>query len=649
DRNSVWGQVSLANVTDPTLNLTTLALGSSLNPSTYGNSVTFTATLQTNGVTATAATGSVVFYDGATALFTNSAISLGAATCTNSTLSVNTHFITAVYSGDTHYASSTNSPALSQAVNVASAATTTTVLASSLNPSTNGNSVTFTATVQTNGVTAAAATGTVTFLDGATTLGTGTVSGGVAGYTSSTLTAGSHSITAVYGGDSNYATSTSSVVSQVVNASTTAALISSLNPSGYGNSVTFTATVQTNGATAPAATGTVTFLDGATALGTGTALSGGISTYATAALAVGSHSITAVYSGDSLYVASTSSALSQVVNAYSPGTLIAYEGFDTGTAGTTVLDGYAGSVTNGWASLSNWKAQFGNAFTNTLQTGLNYPGLQTGGNGGAIISGYNGVMQRNLAANTPTNNGDVFVSFLVVNPGAGHNASIWLRGNSSYEIWAGIDGGNLHIYNNASGWSGTAAAAAGTNLLVLQISTNGTLRFYDNPTALGGAAPATSTAALTVTGGPTNGFNNVGVRGDSGNPSPGAGTKIDELRVGTTWASVTPAAVVAATTTTTVASSLNPSTFGNAVTFTVTVQTNGVTATGVTGSVIIYDGATALYTNNSISSGVVTYATSVLSIGSHSIMAAYSGDNNYSTSSSSVLNQTVNQANPVVT
>jgi hypothetical protein len=132
---------------------------------------------------------------------------------------------------------------------------TTTTLTSSLNPSTYQTSVTFTATLSPS-----AATGTVTFKDGATTLGTGTLSSGKATLGVTTLTAGSHSITASYGGDSNYNTSTSSALTQTVNkASATTTLTSSLNPSTYQTSVTFTATLSPT-----AATGTVTFKDGST-------------------------------------------------------------------------------------------------------------------------------------------------------------------------------------------------------------------------------------------------------------------------------------------------------------------------------------------------------------------------------------------------
>ena len=91
-------------------------------------------------------------------------------------------------------------------------------------------------------------------------------------------------------------------------ATTTTALTSDLNPSLFGQSVTFTATVTGGGAT-----GTVTFNDDATTLGTGN-LSGGTATFATSSLAVGTHTITAVYGGDGSFAGSTSPALTQTVN-----------------------------------------------------------------------------------------------------------------------------------------------------------------------------------------------------------------------------------------------------------------------------------------------------------------------------------------------
>src|SRR2546430_8399150 len=109
-------------------------------------------------------------------------------------------------------------------------------------------------------------TGTVTFQDGASALGTGTLSGGTATFITSGLTAGTHSITAIYSGDANFAGSTSPALMQTVNkAANSTSVASSNNPSNFGTAVTFTAT--TSSATGTP-TGTVTFKDGATVLGT---------------------------------------------------------------------------------------------------------------------------------------------------------------------------------------------------------------------------------------------------------------------------------------------------------------------------------------------------------------------------------------------
>jgi uncharacterized repeat protein (TIGR01451 family) len=192
------------------------------------------------------------------------------------------------------------------ATNTISLTTSSTSLMSSPNPSLAGQSVTFTATVS-----GSTPTGIVTFKDGATALGTGTLNGsGVATFATAALTSGSHAFTAAYGGDASNASSTSSVLTQTVGqVATTASVTSSVNPSAPGQPVTFTATVASTGGTP---TGTVTFSDSGADIGTGP-LAGGIATLTTATLAAGSHSITVRYAGATGFAASTSSALTQTV------------------------------------------------------------------------------------------------------------------------------------------------------------------------------------------------------------------------------------------------------------------------------------------------------------------------------------------------
>ncbi len=183
-----------------------VTITSSLNPSTYGSTVTFTAQ-----VTPSAAMGTVTFMDGTTTLGTGT-LSGGTATYTTSALAVGTHSITAVYAGNSTYDGSTSSPPLTQTVNKVD---TSVMLTSNLNPSTYGSVVTFVATV-----TPSFATGTVTFMNGTTVLGTGTIHDTTADYTTdstSSLAVGSQSITAQYNGDTNCNSSTSSPLTQTVN------------------------------------------------------------------------------------------------------------------------------------------------------------------------------------------------------------------------------------------------------------------------------------------------------------------------------------------------------------------------------------------------------------------------------------------------
>ncbi len=294
---------------------------SSLNPSALGQAVTFTATV-TSSATGTP-TGTVTFQDGASALGTGT-LSGGTATFTTSGLTAGTRSITAIYGGDANFAGST-SPVLTQTVNKAASSTS---VVSSNSPSNRGAAVTFTASV-TSPVTGTP-TGTVTFQDGASALGTGTLSGGTATFTTSGLTAGTHSITAIYGGDANFAGSTSPVLTQTVNkAASSTSVASSNNPSISGTAVTFTATVTSSATGTP--TGTVTFQDGASALGTGT-LSGGTATFTTSGLTAGTHSITAIYGGDANFAGSTSPVLTQTVADFS---LSASPTAASATAGST--------------------------------------------------------------------------------------------------------------------------------------------------------------------------------------------------------------------------------------------------------------------------------------------------------------------------
>ncbi len=283
---------------------TTTTLNSSVNPAPYGQTVTWTATVSGG----TNAGGTVSFMDGTITLGT-ATLTGGVAIFNSSSLTVGTHGITAVYSGDAGNAASASAE-LTQTINTVP---TTMTLVASANPTGFGDNVTLTATV-----VGRSPSGTVTFKEGGTALGTGTLSAGTAGLTLATLSVATHNITAEYGGDTNSA-GTSAVLALVVQgkASTTTTLGSSLNPAPYGQTITWTATV--SGGNNPS--GTVTFMDGPTTLGAVT-LSGGAASFNTRSLAAGTHGIAAIYSGDTGNATSTSAVLSQAVNVADTGTTL---------------------------------------------------------------------------------------------------------------------------------------------------------------------------------------------------------------------------------------------------------------------------------------------------------------------------------------
>jgi hypothetical protein len=271
----------------------TTVVTSSQNPQTLGQNVTFTATVSSGGVQPT---GSVAFADGPTPLG-SVGLSGGIAQKSTSALSTGSHTITATYSGDTNNTVSTGS--LAQSIGTGVSATVLTLSRSSAAPS---QQVTLTATV-----TGASPTLSVTFKDGATPIGSAGISGGTAQLTTS-FSAGSHALTATYGGDANNTTSTSSskTLSVAIVASSTS-LTASPNTVVAGSGVTFHASVTSSAGSPPS--GSINFLDGGSSIGSPSLDSNGNASFTTSSLAAGSHTLTASYGGNSQNASSVSLAL----------------------------------------------------------------------------------------------------------------------------------------------------------------------------------------------------------------------------------------------------------------------------------------------------------------------------------------------------
>jgi len=570
---------------------TTTTVASNLNPATFGQAVVLTATVQPSAGGTT--TGTVTFLDGTT--------SLGAVTVSSNTaqlllssLSVGSHSITAKYSGDGNFTAST-SAAVTQTVNQAS---TTTAVASNLNPATFGQAVVLTATVQSSG--GGTATGTVTFLDGSTSLGTAAVSSNAAQLSLSSLSVGSHSITAKYSGDGNFTASTSTSVTQTVNqATTTTTVAANLNPATFGQSVTFTVTVQPSAGGTP--TGTVTLMDGTTSLGNTSLSNGGSAQFTVGGLSAGSHSVTAVYSGDTNFTASTSAALAETVNQGSTSTAISSSAnasaFDQSVTFTATVQPPAGATATGAVTFMDGATSLGSVTLSSNSGQLAISALTVGTH--SITASYVG--GANLSGSTSA-------TFSQVVNGASTTTSVSSSASPS-------------TFGQAIMLSATMQTAFGGNA-------TGTITFLDGTTSLGTATVSNNAAQLSLS-----------------SLSAGAHSITTKYSGDTNFEGSTSAVLTQtvnqASTTTAVISGTNPSAFGQNVTLTASVQSSSGGAP--TGNVTFFDGSTSLGSVNlSGSSAQLTLAS--LSLSSHSITAKYNGDSNYTASSSATLAQSVSQS-----
>jgi hypothetical protein len=200
--NSIFGEQLIT--VDQASTTANVALTSGTEPSTYGQSLTFTATVapQFSGTP----TGTVTFFDGVTSLGTGTPGGGATWTLTTSALTARSHTITASYGGDANFQTS-NSSGLTQ--DVTQAATTAALVASPI-PFRFRQSLTFTASVTPSNPAPSTPTGSVMFMDGATTVCTATVDvSGHGSCQSNQFAMGRHAITAVYSGDASFVGSTS--------------------------------------------------------------------------------------------------------------------------------------------------------------------------------------------------------------------------------------------------------------------------------------------------------------------------------------------------------------------------------------------------------------------------------------------------------
>ncbi|HWF17574.1 MAG TPA: Ig-like domain-containing protein, partial [Acidimicrobiales bacterium] len=303
----------------PPLTPTSTTLQLSPNPSVFGQTVSLQAT-----VVATPGTpdGAVSFFDGSTLLGTATLNggSPDTAGITVSSFSVGNQALTASYAGDDEQFDSSNSPPIN--LNVLPSQTTTTIT-SEANPTVAGQGTTFDITVGPQAPGAGIPTGSVQVsVNGAPLGGPIALSGGTASVNDA-LGAGTYTVSAIYSGDGNFATSSGSTTQIVALDATTTSLLSNPNPSIQDQVVTFTATVSPNAPGGGNPTGLVTFSTdgGATTLGSANlsqTVSGAQASIQLANLPLGDTFVTATYGGDTNFTGSASQALDQSVQPAPP-------------------------------------------------------------------------------------------------------------------------------------------------------------------------------------------------------------------------------------------------------------------------------------------------------------------------------------------
>ncbi len=390
----------------------TIALISSANPSSLGQSVTYTANIQINGATKSDATSNVVFVVDTVPMATN-VLAGGHALVHNQRRlrSVRTAFLPE-YTGDNNYIASTNGITVSVTALPVTPIVTVTIGSYTYNGSAQGpDSVTI----------SPMDSGAVTW---------SYVGAGGTSYSSSSLpvSAGSYTATATVAAENNISSASSGATPFIIHQQTNAiALTSSANPSSQGRFVTFTASILVNGVTMSDATSNVVFVVDTVPMATNV-LVGGQAAYATSALAVGGHSILAEYTGDNNYTAGNNSpALMQTVtlSVATPQTLYvitdagrlyqfniaAGAASGTAVAGASGLDAQAMAVDRSGnlfiATLGDEITDFGdlyelatNGVLQTVTTGLNYPDCLAVDSHGNLFEGEADLAYLNEFVNT---------------------------------------------------------------------------------------------------------------------------------------------------------------------------------------------------------------------------------------------------------
>ncbi|MFZ1699208.1 MAG: Ig-like domain repeat protein [Pyrinomonadaceae bacterium] len=583
---------------------TTLGLASSQNPSVAGEPVTVTATVAPVAPGTGTPTGTVTFSVDGNPVCSNISLSAATATCNLPALGAGNHTVTATYGGDPNFNGSGGTLSGGQSVNKAD---TTLGLAASPNPSVAGEPVVFTASVTAVAPGVGTPTGTVTFsVDGNPVCTNVSLTAGSAVCNSPALGVGGHTVTATFGGDPNFNGSNGTLSGgQTVNkADTTLGLISSPNPSVAGEPVTVTATV---GPVAPGTgtpTGTVTFsLDG-NPVCSNVSLASASADCAMPYLTAGNHTVTATYAGDPNFNGSNGTLSGgQVVNkadttlglASSPNPSVAGEPVTVTATVSPVAPG-AGTPTGTVTFSLDGNPVCSNVSLASASADCALPYLTAGNH--TVTATYAGDPNFNGSNGTLSGGQVVNKADTTLGLGASPNPSV-----SGQQV-------------TFTATVGVVSPGSGTP--------TGTVTFFadGNPICTAAAlsgVEATCNSSL-VAG------NYVITATYNGDPNfnTSNGTLLGGMTVNKAEAS------------TSVASSVNPSVTGQAVTFTAAVAAVAPGAGTPTGTVTFSVDGSPVCASVALSNGEADCASSAFNAGNHPVAVTYSGDGNFNTSNGSL-------------
>ena len=492
------------------------------------------------------------------------------------------------------------------------AAATSTVITTSVNPVLFGQSITFTAAVTTSG--AGIPTGTVTFMDGATSLGNANLNAsGIATISTSALSAVSHSISAVYGGNVSFAASNSPVITQIVG-----------QPPSIVRPDHIVILIEEDRAANALGDPNLPYFNQLASSGLVFSNSQGLNTVDQ----LGEMNYLALFSGSTQGVIDdgrgytfTGPNLGKSLNSTSGLSFVSYAE-SLPADGSQVQQASDGTHPDLYTRSYNAAAMFTDAGNGKINADVNktfdsFKNLAGMANTYANLPTVSFVIPNNLNNSHGSNDAAPFATDPSVYDLLRHNADTWLQQNvDAYVQWARTHNSLLII----TGDEGDRARTFANGLTTI----------------------ITGDPRLFVAGNDANAINHYNllrtIEDMYGVAPLGNSAGVAHLDVNALGQLAAP--VGQAVTATAVVSSANPSVINQAVTFTATVTGTGTP----TGSVTFKDGTIVLGTASLNASGIAAFSTSALTVATHSITAIYSSDPNFKTSTSAGLSQIVTAA-----